>query len=113
MSWAWAAGLIWLVTAILGAVITVVTAMMIITIHIAAVLAVMGFLLPFMFMGGIWFWRSAVVALLASVYAFGLLVSAVAVGAGPSPGLLLLLGIGSISGMAARELNRTSVAPAS
>lgn len=113
MTWATAAGTAWLVVAIMGALLgagavigSVWQAGGIGAISLPLVIS-MAFGLPILLAGGILAWKSADAALLASLYAFGLVVAGVLfVEPIPWIGVVIFAAIGAVSAMAAREMHR-------
>ena len=105
-----AAGTAWIVVAILGSLFGLGAVIGAFRDGDAAIVLMlmltMAFGLPVLFAGGILVWKSADVALLASLYAFGVGIAAVTLAQPAAPlGLVVFGSIGVVSAMAARDLH--------
>ena len=104
-TWVFAATLSWLMVATIGFVASVLLAILLV-LEPAAIVALTAVAFPIAFAHGILTRTSSTVGVLASQYAFAL-ASYVAVEIGPSRGLIVLVWLGFVSAMAARELSKS------
>jgi hypothetical protein len=105
-TWVFAATLSWLIVVTIGFVASVVSAILF-AIEPAAILALAAVAFPIAFAHGILTRTSSTVGVLASLYAFAL-AGYLALEIGPSTAVVVLVWLGFVSALAARELAKSN-----
>jgi hypothetical protein len=105
-TWVFAATLSWVIVATIGFVVSVMLAILF-AIEPAPIVALTAVAFPVAFAHGILTRTSSTVGVLASLYAFAL-AGYLAVEIGPSTAVIVLVWLGFVSAMAARELSKSN-----
>ena len=104
-SWAFVAALSWLMVATIGFEVSVISLLTLWLVEFAALVGVAAVAIPFLFAQNI-LSRSATAGMFAALYGFGLAVYVLSE-TGPSTAMLVLVWLGIVPAMAAREASRS------